>query len=216
VSHWRTSLILAIVIFSGAVPAQTNGAVPSPTHEHTLDSNVNLLDDFDPFAPDAEDQLKKFDQDYEDETGQSAHINPEIFEFETTCRRENCPVFIEINKSNQQLALYIEGRVDSIWPVSTGRPGYTTPNLDTHPDGRIYDAYTSKKYPGGNYKHMGNMPYAIFVSHGVAIHGTGPSNWTKLGHQASHGCVRLHPDHAFRLNRLVRSVGTAQVWVTIF
>ena len=90
-----------------------------------------------------------------------------------------------------------------------------TPNFDRHPDGRFYDYYDSTKYPGGDYKGLGNMPYAVFIEGGFALHGTPQGNWPWLGRPASHGCVRQHPDDAFRLNRLVRATGVANVWITV-
>lgn len=69
--------------------------------------------------------------------------------------------------------------------------------------------------PGGDYNGLGNMPYAVFVRGGYAIHGTVESNWPKLGTPASKGCMRLHPDNAFIFNRLIRSVGVADAWVSV-
>ena len=103
----------------------------------------------------------------------------------------------------------------AVWPVSTGINGRNTPNFETHPNGRIYDRYTSKKFPGGDFNGLGNMPYAVFISGGFAIHGTGKGNWPKLGSRASHGCIRLHPDNALIFNRLVRKNGISEVWITV-
>ncbi|MFP5491413.1 MAG: L,D-transpeptidase family protein [Bacteriovoracia bacterium] len=40
-------------------------------------------------------------------------------------------------------------------------------------------------------------------------------NWPKLGLKASHGCIRMHPDNGKIFNRLVRSVGISQTWITV-
>jgi hypothetical protein len=40
------------------------------------------------------------------------------------------------------------------------------------------------------------MPWSMFFNGGVAIHGATPSEFKQLGHKASHGCVRLHPQNA--------------------
>ena len=103
------------------------------------------------------------------------------------------------------------------------QPHRGTPNFDKHPDGRIYNAYTSTKFPGGNYivtvngkkVGLGNMPYAVFIRGGFAIHGTGTGNWPKLGRVASHGCIRIHPDNARLFNALVRQYGVSNTWITV-
>lgn len=69
--------------------------------------------------------------------------------------------------------------------------------------------------PGGDYNGLGNMPYAVFVRGGYAIHGTTKGNWPKLGTPASKGCIRLHPDNGFIFNRLVRAVGVRAAWVSV-
>ena len=46
------------------------------------------------------------------------------------------------------------------------------------------------------------MPHAIFFHQGYAIHGTNVIS--RLGRRASHGCVRLHPQHAAILFDLVQ------------
>jgi len=111
--------------------------------------------------------------------------------------------------------VYINGSLQASWSVSTGMPGYGTPDFDKHPDGRIYDRYTSTKYPGGDWNGLGNMPYAVFIRGGFALHGTPRSNWSKLGRPASHGCIRMHPDNAYWFNRLVRQHGVSNVWITV-
>ena len=101
------------------------------------------------------------------------------------------------------------------WPTSTGRRFHKTPHFDQHPNGRIYDSYSSNEFPGGDYNGLGNMPYAVFISGGYAIHGTIQSNWHKLGKRASKGCLRLHPENGFIFNRLVRTVGISSTWITV-
>lgn len=72
-----------------------------------------------------------------------------------------------------------------------------------------------RRIPGGDYNGLGNMPYAVFIRGGYAIHGTVKSNWSKLGTPASKGCIRLHPDNGFIFNRLVRASGVALAWVSV-
>jgi lipoprotein-anchoring transpeptidase ErfK/SrfK len=79
----------------------------------------------------------------------------------------------------------------------------------------MYKKYTSKKFPGGNYMGLGNMPYVIFIKGGYAIHGTTPGNFNKLGRVASHGCIRLHPNNAKVFYDLIKTVGAHNTWITV-
>lgn len=83
------------------------------------------------------------------------------------------------------------------------------------PTGPVFTHYTSKKFPGGDFQGLGNMPYAVFVKGGYAIHGTTPGNFARLGHPASHGCIRLHPENAKVFYELVVRVGLRNTWVTV-
>jgi hypothetical protein len=153
-------------------------------------------------------------REYESKTGQSPWLEYN-FNWSDTCYRDSCPVWIRINRAEQTLYLYEDGLMVDRWLVSTGLPRTPTPSFDRHPNGRVYDRYTSTKFPGGDWKGLGNMPYAVFIQGGFAIHGTPRENWHRLGKRASHGCIRLHPDNALYFNRLVRQYGIQQVWITV-
>lgn len=174
----------------------------------------NIMDDLDPFAVNIMQQLERLDRDYQSETNKSAFLNFDFLE-SSQCIRKACKIWVQIVKSEQSLYLYVDGIHTQTWKVSTGIVGRETPNFDRHPNGRIYDSYTSIKFPGGDYNGLGNMPYAVFIENGFAIHGTAKSNWSKLGSRASHGCIRIHPDNAYQFNRWVRQYGTSQVWITV-
>ncbi len=176
----------------------------------------NVFDELDPRSPDIEKQLQEMDEDYEKTTGKSPFLDVNILEdFLPSCFRNSCKVWADVDKAHQRFYLYIDGVLTYTWKTSTGRAGYETPDFDRHPNGRIYDRYTSTKYPDGDYNGLGNMPYAVFVEGGYAIHGTTRGNWPKLGTPASHGCIRLHPDNGQIFNVLVRRNGIANVWVTV-
>lgn len=188
---------------------------PVATVEQGLDTaDDSALDELDPFDPNINQKLKEMDRAYEEETGVSAHISTLNF-FSSGCRRETCRVYARVEKSEQRMYLYVNGNLQGVFATSTGIPGRGTPDFDTHPDGRVYDRYTSTKFPGGDFNGLGNMPYAVFIGGGFAIHGTGVSNWKKLGHVASHGCIRIHPDNALIFNRLVRENGAMNTWITV-
>lgn len=174
-----------------------------------------------PFDPNIEQILDQMDQDYINETGKSPYLPgfnaddmvPEFFA--NGCYRLSCSVYIRVIKSRQEAYLYINGRLSYEWKVSTGAPGHGTPDFDRHPNGRIYDKYTSTKYPEGDYRGLGNMPYAVFIEGGFAIHGTTEGNIRRLGSRASHGCIRLHPENGRIFNRLVRQYGIRDTWITV-
>lgn len=204
----RKSVLLLVAMLMVVSGLSSASVVPEVDFESETET------EFDPFAPDAMETLREFDQAIEEQTG-TLPFDQSSNAAGSSCYRSSCKVWISVSKSEQMLYLYIDGSFRDSWLVSTGVPGRETPYLDKHPDGRIYDRYNSKKWPGGDYKGLGNMPYAIFIAGGIALHGTPSSNWKKLGRKASHGCVRQHPDNARYLNRLVREVGIRNVWVTI-
>lgn len=190
-------------------------------------TETNMMEELNPFDPKIEEVLKKLDAEQEAATGMPSNIGdglplnlgeglPEgLIAAKRSCYRVNCRVWAQIVKSTQALYIYVDGVYTAGYYVSTGLPEYETPNFDTHPDGRIYDKYTSTKYPDGDYNGLGNMPYAVFIKGGFAIHGTTLGNVKRLGRKASHGCVRVHPDVGHYFNRLVRQAGVRNVWVTI-
>ena len=94
-----------------------------------------------------------------------------------SCRESECRLFVHVNKSKQTLYLHIDGVLTDSFSVSTGKGVHETPDINTRPSGPMYKKYTSRKYPGGNYQGLGNMPYVVFVKGGYAIHGTTPGNF---------------------------------------
>lgn len=197
-------------------PAEFNSFArdTAPTAE---DFAPSVLDELDPTDPRTQSLLEQYDSIYEQETGQSAYLDQtlELFSTAPKCSRSSCSLWAEVVKKTQRLNLYEGGKLIASWKTSTGRAGHTTPNFDRNPDGRIFNHHSSGKYPGGDYKGLGNMPYAVFIQGGFAIHGTPAGNWSKLGSVASHGCIRIHPDNALVFNQMVRHYGIANTWITV-
>lgn len=190
--------------------AQTPQVLPDPT--------ANFLDELNPFDPNIAETLKQMDKSYERETGKPAFdldLGFSTLFSAPTCFQLSCEVYVQVVKSEQRLYLYVRGVLQESWVVSTGGPGHETPLFNTQPNGRIYDAYSSSSYPGGSYNGLGNMPYAVFISGGFALHGTVKSNWSKLGQKASHGCIRMHPDNGLKVNRLIRAAGVKNTWISV-
>lgn len=114
-------------------------------------------------------------------------------------------VFIHVDKSEQRM--YVETPIDQyVWDVSTGRKGYNTPSGEYKPY-RMAKMHYSKKYDNAP------MPYSIFFHGGYAIHATDAID--NLGAPASHGCVRLHPQNARWLYRLVQEFGAENTYIYI-
>jgi lipoprotein-anchoring transpeptidase ErfK/SrfK len=131
------------------------------------------------------------------------------------CTRNSCSLYADVDKSQQKMDVYVSGELLYTFPVSTGKTGHPTPDMDLRPQGPLYVKYTSSKFPEGDYEGLGNMPYVVFLKDGYAIHGTTPGSIRKLGSKASHGCVRLHPDDARTFYELVKSYGLPNTWVSV-
>jgi hypothetical protein len=143
----------------------------------------------------------------------NAHRNDTVLA--NACEGIECMLYAEIIKSTQTMYVYIGGELVDSFLVSTGKKGHETPEMSRRPAGPVFSKYTSRKFPGGNYKGLGNMPYAVFIRGGYAIHGTTTGNFDKLGSPASHGCIRMHPNEAIIFQALVRRAGLKETWVNI-
>ena len=105
-------------------------------------------------------------------------------------------VVIVVNKSTQRLSVSVDGTPRYEWPVSTARAGYNTPN-GTYGVERMAVSWFSRRYD------WSPMPHSIFFDGGYAIHGS--YEISRIGTPASHGCIRLHPNNATMLYRLVEA-----------
>ena len=105
-------------------------------------------------------------------------------------------VVVTVDKSAQRLSVTVDGMQRYQWQVSTARWGYRTPNGTYRPQ-RLERKWFSRKYD------WSPMPYSIFFDGGYAIHGS--YEISRLGHPASHGCIRLHPENAALLFALVKA-----------
>ena len=208
------NLTAAFLLISLGAVAQANQVIDNDNEPNFMDSQ-----EYDPADPNIEAILQEYDRYYEQETGESPWLDdaqPDaLFTPVGGCYRVSCQVFIHVKKSEQKAYLYVDGALVDRWLVSTGAQGHTTPNFDKNPNGRIYNKYSSSKFPGGDYNGLGNMPYAVFIEGGYALHGTPRDNWSKLGKRASHGCVRMHPENGKKFNQLVRQAGVAKTWITV-
>ena len=115
-------------------------------------------------------------------------------------------VVVHIDRYSQRMDVSIHGYLRYRWPVSTGRSGYGTPSGVFRPQ-MMARRWFSRKY------YNSPMPHSIFFYHGFAIHGT--YELSRLGGPASHGCVRLHPQHAAALYSLIERDGRSNARIVI-
>ena len=116
-------------------------------------------------------------------------------------------VLVNIDKSTQEMTVFIDGLEQYSWPVSTGKPGYATPS-GTYAPTSMNEIWYSKQWDNSP------MPHSIFfMKDGHAIHGT--HEVKNLGKPASHGCVRLAPENAATLYALVKKTGMENVQVVL-
>ena len=116
-------------------------------------------------------------------------------------------ILINIDKSTQQMTVFVDGVQKYDWPVSTGKRGYSTPS-GTFTAMSMNEIWYSKEWDNAP------MPHAIFfMKDGHAIHGS--YEVKHLGQPASHGCVRIAPQNATLLYELVKANGLPNTQVVL-
>ena len=116
-------------------------------------------------------------------------------------------ILVNIDKNTQRMTVAVDGETRYVWPVSTGRPGYDTPN-GTFKVNRLDADHQSQEWDGAP------MPHTMFFDlRGHAIHGF--SDVKHLGLPVSHGCVRLAPANAATLFALVQAQGMKETSVVV-
>jgi lipoprotein-anchoring transpeptidase ErfK/SrfK len=116
-------------------------------------------------------------------------------------------VLITIDKTKQKMTVFINGTKKYDWPVSTGRPGYSTPS-GTYTATSMNEVWYSKEWDNAP------MPHSIFfMTDGHAIHGS--YEVKTLGKPVSHGCVRVSPQNATTLYALVGKTGLKNTQVIL-
>ena len=116
-------------------------------------------------------------------------------------------VLINIDKTKQEMTVFLNGIEKYDWPVSTGRAGYSTPS-GTYTATSMNEIWYSKQWDNSP------MPHSIFfMKDGHAIHGS--YEVKNLGKPASHGCVRISPENAATLYALVEENGLENTQVVL-
>jgi len=115
-------------------------------------------------------------------------------------------IVARVSVETQTMHVYIDGRVEYEWPVSTARAGKYTPRGEWTPQ------WLSRHHRSSRYNNA-PMPFAIFYDGDYAIHATFETH--RLGRPASAGCVRLHPDNAQLLFGMVQEQGLESLRVVV-
>lgn len=106
----------------------------------------------------------------------------------------NTEIVAWVDISDQSMIVEKNGETLHTWPISTARAGKETPI------GEFGVQWLSAKHRSSLYNNA-PMPWSIFYDGDYAIHGT--TDVAALGSPASAGCVRLHPENAKALYKMV-------------
>jgi len=113
----------------------------------------------------------------------------------------------EVDLSSQTMTVFAHGAPLHTWKISSGVSSrYPTPTGTFTPQ-RMHRMWHSRQWYGAP------MPYAVFIHHGIAVHGTSYVGY--LGRPASKGCVRLATRDAKAFYDLVARHGMQATSVTI-
>lgn len=112
----------------------------------------------------------------------------------------------KVNLSSQTMTVTHRGKVKYQWKVSTARAGKVTPT------GSWSAKWLSKNHRSSRYNNA-PMPFSIFYNGNYAVHGT--NQISRLGHPASAGCIRLHPDNASILFSLAQREGLQNTRIVV-
>jgi lipoprotein-anchoring transpeptidase ErfK/SrfK len=191
--------LVAVLYASPASPEPSAGAATTPDLDLSEPSALAgpqeqedaLSSQPEPVYPDGEPDIETVESDDADEdAAPSAPI-----------------VVANIDKSRQEMTVFVDGVETYTWPVSTGIGGYSTPSgeFTTSSMNKIWYSRQWDNAP---------MPHAVFFTKkGHAIHATNETK--KLGKPASHGCVRLSPKNAETFFNLVKETGLENTQVVL-
>jgi lipoprotein-anchoring transpeptidase ErfK/SrfK len=134
-----------------------------------------------------------------------ARLSPVHPKVGTADLADKYPSFIIIDRKHFTLRLYRHLKLDRTYPIAVGRQGLETP-------AGLYDVQWRQVNPSW---YVPNSPWAgklagktippgpddpikarwMAFNGGAGIHGVDPSEYSSIGHTASHGCVRMRiPD----------------------
>lgn len=113
-------------------------------------------------------------------------------------------ILARIDLGEQEMQVFVDGKLRYTWPISSGRRGYETPTGSFRPQ-RLEREWYSTQYDDAA------MPYSVFFKGGYAIHG----GYRRVGGPASHGCIRLTTGNARTLFELIEDRGPRSTRIII-
>lgn len=153
--------------------------------------------------PTAEELESTLSGDSEIETLQS----DDLADIEAPAEPKTPIVIATVDKTTQEMTVFVDGIEEHRWPVSTGLPGYASP-AGTFTASSMNEIWYSRQWDNAP------MPHAVFFTkRGHAIHAT--DQVKKLGQPASKGCVRLSPENAETFFNLVKEHGLERTEVVL-
>jgi lipoprotein-anchoring transpeptidase ErfK/SrfK len=123
----------------------------------------------------------------------------------TTELRKKYPAYILIDRGAHQLRLYKDLALDRTFPIAVGKQGLETPAglydvqwKEENPIWRVPNSDWAGDLAGKNIPPGPDNPIKarwLAFNGAAGIHGIDPSEYGSIGHDASHGCVRMRiPD----------------------
>ncbi len=113
-------------------------------------------------------------------------------------------VVAKVDLGDQQMNVYVDGKLKHSWSIASGRSGFETPTGNYRPQ-RLEREWYSRQYDDAA------MPYSVFFKGGYAIHG----GYGRMGRPASHGCIRLTTQNAAKFFNLIQSHGAGSTRIVI-
>jgi lipoprotein-anchoring transpeptidase ErfK/SrfK len=118
---------------------------------------------------------------------------------------EKYPGYIVVDRKAHKLRFYEHLKPYKTWPIAVGRAGLETPSglydvqwREVNPPWRVPNSPWAGKLAGKTIPPGPDDPIKarwMAFNGGAGIHGIDPSEYSSIGHDASHGCVRMRiPD----------------------
>jgi lipoprotein-anchoring transpeptidase ErfK/SrfK len=194
----------------GSPETGPNAATSTPETNEKVESEPGTQPESGPAAT----RTLETDEKVESEPDTQPESNPSSVQAEPDATSANSEppddasqILINIDKSHQEMTVFVDGIEQYTWPVSTGGRGYATPS-GNFTASSMNELWYSKQWDNAP------MPNSIFFTkEGHAIHGSYETK--KLGRAVSHGCVRLAPENAKTLYALVEEQGLENTKVVL-
>jgi lipoprotein-anchoring transpeptidase ErfK/SrfK len=101
-----------------------------------------------------------------------------------------------ISRTCQIMAVNLDSKIRMVIPISSGKPGHTTPAVDNKIQYGRFGWHNSSLYP--EEKGNGNMYDPLYFNGAIAVHGSNEM-YPSVTTPRSHGCVRVTVSNAKKL-----------------